>query len=239
MRNFRWLIAAAVPVVAMGLAATSASAVVIDDFTSFELTGTTTGTVTVNDAQPANAGYEATFNTTSSYSESGLTTLSGDRTTNVTSAFNVNTSLNADAGTFSMETGNSENAIFELSYTGAGLNALQGNQSIEIEVEFVDLAGNPGGLPVQAFVDGVAALGPAQVITTPGTYTFNFAAAFGLVNSVEVTFDLAPGFASDLTISQISSPDQQIPEPASLLVWGAMGLTGMVAARRRRKLNQK
>ncbi|MEX0716791.1 MAG: hypothetical protein WD066_09395 [Planctomycetaceae bacterium] len=240
MRNFRWLIAAVVPVVALGLAAAPASAVVIDDFSDPAVT-TVQNTYSVADDGPAPF--------TSSTLNTGTATAGGDRfmtmqVFNSTGAPAIPGSDNANnfvgGGTLGMSVGSNIDAATIVEYDG--ITSLF--QQVDVEFTFLD-----NDMEVTLFLDDGTTSGSLTqtmlAANSPGTLTFllNDPAFTGIdLNSlvnVQLTFGSEGSPAQDFQISQISTPDQEIPEPASLLVWGAMGLTGMVSARRRRKLNQK
>ncbi|MEX1098721.1 MAG: hypothetical protein WED34_21920 [Planctomycetales bacterium] len=242
MRNFRWLIGAVVPVVGMALAASPASAVVIDDFDN-GVAGTVASD-TLADATPVTTAAGATGGAFGGNRTlfANVTTFSGSALTSTLVDIGGDIQLAIDEGTGVDGAG----GVFIDSFTN---NDFSGVISIEAQLTSLNFGGAANILVRLELTDGSAVTGGVTLslpFGTPGNtlLSFSLAALDGAVDLTDVQIlrfgTLANGQSQDdLSITSITTTDREIPEPASLAVWGIMGLTGMVVGRRRRMRNKQ
>lgn len=232
MRNLRWLLAAVVPVVGMSLVASPASAIVIDDFTS--------PSAYSNTYSPSDSPVNQVDNGTMF---GGIRTINltfngtSDITDTVTLALDPAAVSSPSNGIFDVNSASGvSDLVLDLTYDTSTLGPGIAD-SIDLTVHNV---ASGDTVDIQLLVNGVP-FGAIQSVSGGGAFPQTLSFLLGIdtstINTIGFVFSGAGGTGVDFTLTHIelNVSEEEVPEPASLAVWGVMGLTGMVAARRRRR----
>ncbi len=211
-------------------AATDASAVVIDDFS------TTTIAPTILTAPGASV-----------FNDVGVAGVAGGDRTVTLSATMASSIVNGvgfgiGGGQLTYGSGPAADGAIGLSYTGAGLAGALGGAPLSILVNFLSFDdGFNLGMDVTVTVsDGTdtAQLTQSIVGSSPGPFTLSFALAnfmnvgmVDLANLTSIDVDFEAGQGQDFVLGSITA---LVPEPGAVMVWGTVFLTAGLFLRRRR-----
>lgn len=140
------------------------------------------------------------------------------------------------AGSLTLTSGSSTTASVTLAYSGLSLSL---SSYANLVLNFESVSGIITPMPVSVTINGVTDLTSVGITANPtnllvGLTSANFPTVnFGSINSITVTFNDGNQGGSFVLNGFGANPVTPVPEPASLALWGVVGLVGAWYGRRK------